>query len=127
MRKVVMHTVEPASTREATELMVKPLDSTYMKSDLNQVADNATQLNSEERTQLLGLLEDFEDLFNSTLGDWSIETVDLDLKPGSKPFNSRCYPVPRTKKEIFLKELKCLVEIGVLIPVQQSQYVTPVM
>ena len=47
MREVVVHTIEPASTQEATEQMVKNLDSTYEESDLKQVADNATQLNAE--------------------------------------------------------------------------------
>ena len=124
--KVVMQTSEPASTREATEIMVKILNSTYAKAYLKQVADNTTQLNAEERTQLLSLIEDSEDLFDGTLGDWSTGLVDLDLKPGSKPFNSRYYPVPRINKETFSKELKHLVEIGVLTPVQQSQYGTPV-
>ena len=41
-------------------------------------------------------------------------------------FNSRYYSVPRIDKKTFLKELKILVEIGVLTPVQQSQYGTPV-
>ena len=50
-----MQTTEPASTREATERMVKILDGTYVKSDLNQVADNATQLNAEERTRLISI------------------------------------------------------------------------
>ena len=69
IREVVMHTAEPDSTREATEKMVKILDSTYEKACLKQVADNSTQMNSEERTQLLSLPEDFEELFDGTLGD----------------------------------------------------------
>ena len=38
--------------------MVKILDITYAKADLKQVV-NGSQLNSEERTLLLILLEDF--------------------------------------------------------------------
>ena len=68
MSKVVIQTAEASSTREATERMVKSVGSTYAKSDLKQVADNATQLNAEERTQLLSLLKDFEELFDGTLG-----------------------------------------------------------
>ena len=64
-----MQTSEPASTREASDKMVKILNGTYEKAYLNQVADDATQLNSEERTILLSILEDFEDLFEVTLGD----------------------------------------------------------
>ena len=88
IQEVVMQAAEPAYTIEATERMVKILDSTYVKAYLKQVANNATQLNSEERTQVLSLLEDFKDFFDGTLEDWAIETVNLDLKPGSKPFNS---------------------------------------
>ena len=57
MREVLMKTADPASTIEATERMVKNLNSTYAKADLNQVANNATQLNAEERTQLLSIVK----------------------------------------------------------------------
>ena len=77
MRDVVMQIAEPASTREATERMVKILDSTYAKADLNQVANNPSHLNSEERTLLLSLIKDFEELFDGTSGDWATEPVDL--------------------------------------------------
>ena len=59
MRKVLMQTAYPASTREDTKLMVKILDSTYAKADLKHVADNASQIHSEERTLLLSVPEDF--------------------------------------------------------------------
>ena len=81
-------------------------------------------MNAEERTQLIRLLEYSKDLFDGTLGDWDTEPVDLQPNRGSKPFNSKYYPVPRTKKETFGKELKHLMEIGVLTKVQQSQYST---
>ena len=69
MHKVSMNTEQPASTREATEILVKMLYITYAKADLKQVADNATQMNSEEITQLLRIREYFRDLFGGTLGD----------------------------------------------------------
>ena len=47
MPEVVIQTKEPASRREATEKLVKILDNKYVKGDLKQVADNATQLNYE--------------------------------------------------------------------------------
>ena len=126
MYEVVMQNSEPPSTREATDQMVKIRNITYAKAELKQVADIGTHLNAEERTQLLSLLEYFEDLFNGTLGRWVTEPVDLELNPGSKPFNSKYYPVPRIKKENFCKDLELLVEIGVLTTVQQNQYGTPV-
>ena len=65
-----MQTAEPVSTREATDRSVKILDSTYVKANLTQVYNNTTQTNAEERTQILIILQYFEDLFDGTLGDW---------------------------------------------------------
>ena len=42
-----MQTVEQVFTRKATEGLIKILQSTYVRSDLEQVTANATQLNSE--------------------------------------------------------------------------------
>ena len=108
MCKVVMQTAETYSTREATGRLFKTINSNYSKEDLKQVADKATQLNSEERTQLLMLLEDFEVLFDGTLGGWDIEPVNLKINPDSKPFNSKYYPLIRINKKTFCKDLKCL-------------------
>ena len=105
--------------------MIKILDIKYSKSELEQVAANSTQLNYEDTTRLLGILNYFGDLFDGTLGDWYAEPVDLDLKPDYKPFNYKYYLVPKICKEIFCKELTHLMKIGVLTPVQQSKYVTP--
>ena len=65
-----MHTAEPVYTREATEMIVKNIYSTYVKSYHEQLAANATQLNSEDKTQLLGLINDFDGLFDGTLEEW---------------------------------------------------------
>ena len=70
MREVVMKTEEPVSTRDANERLVKIIESTYAKSNLGQVAINATQMSSEERTQIIRILQDYEELFDGNLGDW---------------------------------------------------------
>ena len=124
MSKVVMQTAEPYCTWEATELMVKILYSTYAKAYLEQVVANSIQMNSEGRNVLLSLIDHFEDLFGGTLCDWSTDPANLELKPYSKPFNIIYYPVPRINRGEFRKDLKRLLEIGVLTPVQQSQYDT---
>ena len=67
--------------------------------------------NAEERTQLLGILQYFEDLFYITLGDSAINPIDTELKT---PFSCKYYPVLGVNKETFCKELQILVKIGVL-------------
>ena len=119
-------TAEPKTTREATERVVKILDSNYEAANLHDVVDNAHSLNSKQKDQLLALLEDFEDIFDGTLGHWKTDPIEIELKPGSKPYNGRYYPVPKINKETFKKELLRLVDIGVLNRVEQSEYGTPV-
>ena len=97
-----------------------------MKSNLKQVADNAIQMNFEERTQLLRLPGYFGDLFDGTLGDWYTDPINLEVNPSYKPFNSKYYPVSRNNKDAFHKELKRLVTTVVLTTAQQSQYGTPI-
>ena len=60
-------------------MLVKLLNSTSVKANLKQVANNATQMSPEERTQLLRPLEDFDELFDCTLGDLDTDPVDLEL------------------------------------------------
>ena len=105
---------------------MKILDSTYVKAKLKQVADNATHMNDEERTQLIRILEDLNKCFDGTLGDWDTYPADLKPKPDSKLFNCKYYPVSSINKEMFCKELKLLVKMGVLTPVKHSQYDTTV-
>ena len=126
MRKVVMQTSEPVSTREATERLVKILDSTYAKDDLQQVAANTIHMISEDRTELPRLIQDFEYLFDGTIGDWDTDTIDLELNPYYKTVNFKYDLVPRINKDKFLKELQSLVKIGVLPLVQLSQHGNPV-
>ena len=126
MFKVVMQTAELVSTIESTERLVKILNSAFSKADLEQVSDNATQMNAEEIIRLLRLLTYFEDLIEGTIGDWDTETIDVELKPYSKPFSCKYCSVPRINKGAFRKELQHLVKIGISYPVQLSQYSTPV-
>ena len=67
MREVVVQTAETVSTRKGNERMVKIIDSNFAKSDLEQRVTSATQMNTEQRTQQLGLLKYFEYLFDGTI------------------------------------------------------------
>ena len=126
IKTTILRSVEPVSTKEATDRVVKILDSKYEKADLNKIADNANNLDKEQKQQLLKLLQQFEKLFDGTLGKWQTTPVDIELRPNSKPVNSRWYPVPRINKLTFKKELMRLVQIGVLERVQESEWGTPV-
>jgi len=79
-------TAEPIATQEATERIVRILNSKYKKADLDQeVAAGAEELDKPQQQKLLSLLKDFEDLFDGTLGNWNTEPIDIELKPEHKP------------------------------------------
>jgi hypothetical protein len=124
IKQIMTQTAEPITTQEATERIVRILNSKYEKTDLDQVAAGAEELDEHQQKKLLSLLKDFEDLFDGTLGKWNTDPIDIETKPDHKPSSARYYPVPKINKATFKKELEHLVEIGVLTPVQQSEYGT---
>ena len=107
--------VEPPVTDSATKRTIKILDAKYEKADLPAVVEeNCKHLTSAERTQLLQLLQRFEQLFDGTLGDWKTSPVKLELREGVRPFHGRAYPVPVIHKDTLKKEVKRLEKLGVL-------------
>ena len=68
-------------------------NSTYVKSELEQVAATTSHMNAKERNQILRLIKDFGDFFGGTIGEWYTDPVGLELNPNYKQFNSKYYPV----------------------------------
>ena len=56
IQEVIVQTAEPYSTREATERVLKMLNSTYVKADLDKVDAAAVQIDKYQRKTLLLLL-----------------------------------------------------------------------
>ena len=86
---------------------------------------NCTHLTEDQQQELLELLQDFEELFDGTLGDWKTEPVHLELKPDAKPYHGKAFPVPFIHKETLKKEVERLVEIGVLQRQPESPWASP--
>jgi len=125
LRALLTESREPESTKAATKRVVKILHASYKKANLEEIAQGANQLNQIEKKQLYKLLSKYEDLFDGKLGCWKNNPVKLEMKEGEKPHNSRYYPMPKIHKEMFRKELKRLVEIGVLEPIEGSEWGSP--
>ena len=78
----------------ATQRVVQILDANYKKADLPEVVKTCTHLSQNEQNELLEVLQEFEDLFDGTLGDWNTEPVSFELKSGAKPYHvpQQSYP-----------------------------------
>ena len=112
-------------TQEATERMVKILDSNSKKADLTQVVAGTTHLNKIQKEKSYRLLREYEDLFDGSLGTWQTAPVDVELKEDPEPHSQRHYLVPHLYKQTFKKELDQLEKVGVLEPVQESEWGSP--
>ena len=82
-------------------------------------------LSPKENTTLLKLLRKFEDIFDVTLGTWETTLVDLELKDNAKPVCSHNYPIPMLCETMFRKEVKILVNLGVLEEENDSEWGAP--
>lgn len=116
---------EPIVTQEATDRIMKILDSNYQKANLKAVVRGAKHLNEKEKTLLYNLLIKYENIFDGTLGEWKTSPVNFELIEGATPHSQRHYPVPHLYKSTFKKELDRLEKLGVLERVQQSEWGSP--
>jgi hypothetical protein len=106
---------ELISTHSANKRVVKVLDAKYEKVDFPAIiSKNCSHLTASDRVKLLSVLLKFESLFDSTLGDWKLPPVSIELKEGMKPFHGRPHPIPHKHKAVLTKEIKWLCNIGVL-------------
>ena len=76
LNAIIQHINEPIITQEATDQMVRILDSKYEKANLKEVVKGATHLNQSQKDKLHQLLLKYEDIFDGTLGEWEGEPID---------------------------------------------------
>ena len=53
----------------ATKRLIQIIDAKYEKVDLRAITENCTHLSDPDKQKLLELLQEFEELFDGTLGD----------------------------------------------------------
>ena len=112
---------------EATKHLIEILDAKYEKANLRAItkADCLNHLSETERNKLLQLLQEYEELFDGTLGDWDCNLVSLQLKEGAQPYHGRPFPIPKKHMETFIKEIHRLCNLGVLKWQADSKWALP--
>ncbi len=72
------------------------LGTKYKKLNIGKVIHNhCGHLSSPQQTKLLGLLVEYEELFDGTLGNFHMSQAKFRLKEGVPPYHGQAYPVPR--------------------------------
>jgi len=99
---------DPQSTLEATKCLIKILDAKYEKANLKEITEEEclNHLSATEKDKLLKLLQEFEELFDGTLGDWDCNPVSLQLKEGAQPYHGRPFPIPKKHVETLKRKSK---------------------
>ncbi len=73
--------MEPQSTQDATKRVTQILDAKYQRADLQSIVrNNCKHLSADQQNKLLQLLQEYESLFDVTLGDWKSKPVSFQLK-----------------------------------------------
>ena len=101
------------------------LDAKYDKADLPQIVSEMKHLDSKQKADLLLILQKHKKLFDGTLGVYPHKKFHIELEENAKPVHSRPYAVPIIHHETFKKELKHLIELGVLSPQGASEWASP--
>ena len=102
------------------------IDAKYSKADLKKEAEKCTYLPKTDQEKLHKLLLKYESLFDGTLGTWTTNPVELELKdPNCKPYHANPYPVPHSQEKQMKEEIDRLVEYGVLRKVNRSEWASP--
>ena len=74
----------------------------------------ATYISVLQKASLLELLQEFEELFDRTLGGWDCDTVSLKLKEGARLYHSQAFHVPKKHLDTTKKEIQRLCDLGVM-------------
>jgi hypothetical protein len=87
----------------------------------------------DEKTsqEIQSLLREYEDLFPKTFSELKgikgvMGEMKIELKPGSKPIRHRPYHLNPRVKEKVKKEIEKMLEAGLIFPVEEAEWVSPI-
>ena len=101
------------------------LDAKYEAVNLQEIASNCSHLNKDEQHSLYKLLNKYNSLFDGSLGTWTGDPYNIELKPDATPYHARAFPIPKIHEETLKMEVNRLVELGVLKKVNCSKWAAP--
>ena len=85
---------ESQCTQEATPYATFIVDAKYKKTDLQVVVRPiCLHLSLHYWTKFLEVLQKYDNLCGSKLGEWNAESASFELKEGAEPYHGRAYPV----------------------------------
>jgi hypothetical protein len=119
------HLSDPEIIQEATARVQDILEAKYTAANLREICNKSMHLDVREQEQLFAVLTKYEALFDGSLGTWREHPHDIDLKPDSKPYHAKAFPIPKIHLETLKAEVQRLCDLGVLRKVNRSEWAAP--
>ena len=87
--------------------------------------NNKIILNSDEQFLIYRLLQNHENIFDGTLGNYTHIEYRIELLEGAQPYHAKPFPIPKTHEKTIKIEVNILVNIGVLKRKNKSEWAAP--
>ena len=98
------------------------MDAKYDKLNVEEFISQQQHLTKSQKDDIKSLINKHDTLFDGKLRVYPHKDVHLKLKDRARPVHAGAHPVPQVHKPVFKKELKHLVEEGVLSPQGSSEW-----
>ena len=97
----------------------------YAKVDVDKYCSTLQQLNPKEQQKLAVTLKQYAGAYEGMIGSLKIPPVSIDLKPGSKPYSGRPFPIPKAYEQLTKDECRRFEKAGVWEHNLDSQWAAP--
>ena len=98
------------------------LDAKYKAISTDEVVDQCTHLDNEQKADLKLVLSGFQEQFSGKLGTYPHQKFHIDIEPKAQPKHVWPYAITRIHLAAFKRELEHLVKLGVLSPMGSSEW-----
>ena len=113
------------NVRNATKTIKKTLDANYEEANLKNIVNNLKYLNNDKQSSILKLLTKHEEMFDGTLGNYTVLENKFELLEGAKPYHAKPFSIPKIHEETLKTEVNRLINIGVLKDKNYSKWAAP--
>ncbi|KAG7359913.1 hypothetical protein IV203_035011 [Nitzschia inconspicua] len=116
--------IAESNTVESFYNIAGPLKaSDYRKVEIETVVAKQTHLNKAQQTDLLKVLDQYDQLFSGKIGHYTKRKFHIDIVKDATPFHCKQpYPVPLVDRETVKAELERQVDLGLLERVYESEW-----
>ena len=124
-RRELFRDVEQLENKGQETFLAEIKKSKYEAANLVEVANNQSNLDSNQKGKFYQLLKRCKNLFLGKKGKWKGSKVSIELKEDAKPVQSKPYKVPQAHVKVFKEEIDRLVDIGLFTKVELAEWSSP--